>query len=126
MITASRDPDAWPSSLGAAGLAGAASLFSRSEVLGDCSGSAEDGLSDVLTAILSTNRFHTEICWYGREGRREKNVVDYIFLGCRKESYERDLACIYYYMKVNSFSGLPLGTEMTLGARGALFCPRSS
>lgn len=103
MINASRDPDSPPSSLRGAGFTGAASPFSTFK---DCSGFAESGVSDVLTAIfvdeqVSTRRF-ARIVENGEQ--RRKLLIRYFWTA---EKNGTDQAWIYFYMKVNIpfFSG---------------------
>ena len=83
MINASRDPDSPPSSLRGAGFTGAASPFSTFK---DCSGFAESGVSDVLTAIfvdeqVSTRRF-ARIVENGEQ--RRKLLIRYFWTAEKK------------------------------------------
>lgn len=97
MINASRVPDSPPSSLGGAGFTGAASPFSTIE---DCSGFAESGVSDVLTAI-----FVDEQVFPRRFARRVENgeqigvlLIRYFWTAQKMEQTRR---AYIFYMKVN-------------------------
>lgn len=88
MISASRVPDSPPSSLRGSGFPGAASPFSTFK---DCSGFAESGVSDVLTAIfvdeqVSTRRF-ARVVENGE--RRRKLVSRYIWTAKKKMGQTR-------------------------------------